>query len=84
MATQLQVFGLIHYAHAPATNLAKDPVMGHRLPYGLGWRGHWLNMLGVGDGKVNVQQHERSVRETSLLLSSPPRPICLNPPPYLE
>src|SRR3954466_10420837 len=50
MATQLHVFGLIHYPHAPATNLADDVVVGHRLPYRLERRGHWLDMLGVGDG----------------------------------
>jgi hypothetical protein len=27
--------------------------MGNRLTHGLGWRGHWLDMLGVGAGKVN-------------------------------
>jgi len=29
--------------------------MGHRLTHGLGRRGHWIDMLGVGEGKVNVQ-----------------------------
>jgi hypothetical protein len=29
--------------------------MGNRLTNGLGRRGHRLDMLGVGEGKVNVQ-----------------------------
>ena len=47
VATQLEVFGLVHHAHPPAADLAEDTVMGNRLPYGLGGRGHWLDMLGV-------------------------------------
>jgi hypothetical protein len=27
--------------------------MGNRLTHGLGGRGHWLNMLGGGEGEVN-------------------------------
>jgi hypothetical protein len=27
--------------------------MGNRLTHGLGWRGHWLDMLGGSAGKVN-------------------------------
>jgi hypothetical protein len=33
----------------------EDAVMGDRLPLGLGGCGHWLDMLGGGEGKVNVQ-----------------------------
>src|SRR3954454_4389229 len=33
MATQLQVFSLIHYPHAPATDLTDDAVVQYRLPY---------------------------------------------------
>jgi len=40
VATQLQVFGLVHHTHAPATDLAEDAVMGDRLPYGLRGRSH--------------------------------------------
>jgi len=40
VAIQLEVFRLIHNAHAPAAELAQDAVMGNRLPDGLGWRGH--------------------------------------------
>jgi len=34
VATELEVFGLIHHTHAPATNPAEDAVMGNRLPHG--------------------------------------------------
>ena len=27
--------------------------MGNRLTHRLRWRGHWLDMLGAGDGQVN-------------------------------
>src|SRR6202022_1778651 len=47
VTTELEVFGLVHHAHPPAADLAEDTVMGNRLPYGLGGRGHWLDMLGV-------------------------------------
>jgi hypothetical protein len=30
--------------------------MGNRLPHGLGGRGHWLDMLGVGEGSMNAAQ----------------------------
>ena len=40
MATELEVFRLVHHTHAPATDLAEDAVMGDRLTNGLGWRGH--------------------------------------------
>ena len=43
--------------------------MGNRLPHGLGGRGHWVDMLGVGEGKVNVWWHKRIVDVTSLLHS---------------
>jgi hypothetical protein len=35
VATELQVFRLVHHAHAPAADLAEDAVMGNRLPFGL-------------------------------------------------
>ena len=54
MATKPEVFGLIHHAHTAAADLAENAVMGNRLPHGLGGRGHWVDMLGVGDGKVNA------------------------------
>jgi hypothetical protein len=28
--------------------------MGNRLTHRLGWRGHWLHMLGGDNGKVNA------------------------------
>jgi hypothetical protein len=52
---ELEVFRLIDHAHAPTADLAEDAVMGNRLTNGLGRRGHRLDMLGVGEGKVNVQ-----------------------------
>jgi hypothetical protein len=48
VATEFQVFRLVHYTHAPATDPAEDAVMRNRLPHGLGERGHWVVMLGVG------------------------------------
>jgi hypothetical protein len=42
VATELQVFRLIHHTHATAANLAEDAVVGNRLPDGLGGRGHRL------------------------------------------
>jgi hypothetical protein len=42
VTTELQVFGLVHHAHAPAADPAEDAVMGDGLPHGLGGRGHWL------------------------------------------
>ena len=46
VATELQVFGFINHAHAPAADPAEDAVMGDRLTHGLRRRGHWLDMLG--------------------------------------
>jgi probable HAF family extracellular repeat protein len=40
VATKLEVFCLIHHAHATAANLAEDAVLRNRLPPGLGRRGH--------------------------------------------
>jgi hypothetical protein len=50
VATELEVFRLIHYSHPPAADPAEDAVMGDRLTHGLGGRGHWLDMLGGDDG----------------------------------
>ena len=55
VAAEFEVFRFIDHAHSAAADLAEDAVVGHCLPHGLGGRGHWLDMLGVGDGKVNVQ-----------------------------
>jgi hypothetical protein len=46
VAIQLEVFRLIHNAHAPTADLAQDAVMGNRLPDGLGGCSHWVDMLG--------------------------------------
>jgi hypothetical protein len=51
MATQLEVFGVIHDTHATTGNPADDAVMGDPLPRGLGERGHWVDMLGGGGGR---------------------------------
>jgi hypothetical protein len=40
VATQLEVFRLVHHAHSPAPNLLEDAVMGNRLSHGLGGSGH--------------------------------------------
>ena len=40
VATELEVFGLIHNAHATAADLAEYAVMGNCLPHGLGRSGH--------------------------------------------
>jgi hypothetical protein len=53
VSAELEVFRLVHDTHAPAANLIYDAVMGNRLTHGLGWRGHWLDMLGGSAGKVN-------------------------------
>jgi len=50
MATQLEVFGLVGDAHAPAANPAEYAVVGNRLPHGFGVSGHWVDMLGGGQG----------------------------------
>ncbi len=55
VATELQIFRLIHHAHATAAYLQQDAVMGHCLPHGLGWGGHWQAMLGGGEGEVKRQ-----------------------------
>jgi len=55
MATELQVFRLVHNAHAPAADPAEDAVMGDRLTNGLRKRGHCVDMLGGDEGKVNVR-----------------------------
>ncbi len=52
VATELQVFGLVHHAHAPAADPAEDAVMGNCLTDGLRRRGHWVDMLGGGVGQV--------------------------------
>jgi hypothetical protein len=57
VATQLEVFRLIHNAHAPAADLAQDAVMGNRLPDGLDGCSHWVDMLG---GVLSGGQSNRS------------------------
>ena len=53
VAIQLQVFRLIHYAHAPTADFAEDAVMGNRLPHGLGVGSHWREILCRYRGRVN-------------------------------
>jgi hypothetical protein len=53
MATESQVFCLMHHTHAPTADPAQDAVMGNRLTHGLGGRGHWLDMLGGDERPVN-------------------------------
>jgi len=55
VSAELQVFSLIHNTHSAAADPAEDAVMGDRLPHGLGGRGHLVDMLGLGEGKVNVR-----------------------------
>jgi hypothetical protein len=42
VATELEVFCLIHDTHSPTADHAEDAVMGNRLPHRLGGRIHWL------------------------------------------
>jgi hypothetical protein len=51
VTAEFEVFCLIHNTHASAADPAEDVVMGNRLTHGLGGRGHWLDMLGGGQGK---------------------------------
>ena len=51
VATKLEVFSLVDDTHAAAADPAEDAVMGNRLTHGLGGRGHWLDMLGGGEGE---------------------------------
>jgi hypothetical protein len=55
MATELEVFRLVHDAHATAADLAEDAVKGDRLTYGLGGRGHWLDIFGAVLSKGQLQ-----------------------------
>jgi hypothetical protein len=42
VATELEVFRLVHNTHTTPADFAQYAVMGDRLPDGLGGRGHWL------------------------------------------
>src|SRR5579863_5219178 len=55
VTAELEVFGLIHHTHPTTADLAKDAVVGDRLPHGLGGGGHWVAMLGGAAAKVNVR-----------------------------
>ena len=46
MATELQVFRLIHHTHAPTSDPAEDAVVGDRLTHGLGRSSHWREWYG--------------------------------------
>ena len=41
VATEFEVFRLIHDAHTPTADPAEDPVMGDCLTHGLGRSSHW-------------------------------------------
>ena len=47
------IFPFVHHTHAPAADFPEDAVVGNRLTPGLRGRGHWLDMLGVGEAEVN-------------------------------
>jgi hypothetical protein len=47
VATELQVFCLVHHAHSTTADLAEYAVVGNRLPHGMGGRRHWVHMLGL-------------------------------------
>ena len=53
VAAELEVFGLVHNAHAPAADLAEDTVMGNRLPHGMGGSSHWRKWYGEAGRGVN-------------------------------
>ena len=44
--------------------------MGNGLTYGLGGRGHWVDMLGADKGKVNAECRKLYGRRTSTALNS--------------
>ena len=46
VATELQVFRLVHHTHAPAADPAEDAVMRNRLTHGLRRSGHWGEWYG--------------------------------------
>jgi hypothetical protein len=71
VATEFQVFRLIDHTHSAPADLAQDGVMGHRLPCGLGGRGHYVDMLGVGEGKVNEMASRRCWRNIAITLKMP-------------
>jgi hypothetical protein len=70
VAAELEVFRLVHHAHAPAADPAEDSVMGNRLTHGLGRRGHWLDMLGGSKGEVNPSRNRHHQSE-AIPLSTP-------------
>src|SRR5438552_9506557 len=60
VATELQVFRLVHHAHSPPTDPAEDAVVGDRLPHGLGRGGHWrqwYGQAGRGSNPTEVGEH---------------------------
>jgi len=48
VATELEVFRLIHHSHAATADPAEDAVVGNCLPNGMGGRGHWLGHVRCG------------------------------------
>ena len=55
VATELEVFRLVHHTHATAADFAQYAVMGNRLTDGLGRRRHWVDMLGGRKGGGQTQ-----------------------------
>jgi hypothetical protein len=53
VATQLQVFRLVHHTHATPADLSKDAVMGNGLPYGLRRSSHLRECYGEAGWGVN-------------------------------
>jgi len=67
VATELEVFSLIHHAHAPTPDLVEDAVMGNGLPHGLGRSGHWVEMLGGALSKGQSKGERTAMRSTICL-----------------
>jgi len=60
VATEFEVFCFVDHTHPASPDPAEDVVMGNCLPNGLRRRGHWVDMLGGDEGKVNVRWHRRN------------------------
>src|SRR6202034_4080760 len=72
VATELEVFSLIHHTHPATADLAEYSVMGNRLPHGLGRRGHRQIMVGSDGGQVNESDGLHEFREVYFCTSDVP------------